>query len=381
MNPVVFKVGIISFFADLSSELLYPITPVFLTQVLHASMASVGLIEGIAELTASFLKGWAGHASDRLGKRRVFIWSGYLLSTLSKASIGLAQGWGGVLLARSLDRVGKGVRTAPRDALIAEAVPKSQLGWAFGIHRGMDTLGAVIGPLLALGLLEIWGEGRLRDFYFLALIPGTVAVALCFVLPDRAVSTSRAGRAPVRFGVEGLPRRYFLFLIGWGIFSFANSSDAFLLLSVQGNGNSLGRVVLMYCLFNLVYALSSPILGGLSDRFGRLRMMKLSLLFFALIYFGFGRAWNPWLLFSLYGLFMGMSEGVGKALVAEMVPEGRDLDLGASAQGWFGLVTGVASLGASLTAGLLWDQIGPSAPFIYGSCGALLAFIVFVMVR
>jgi MFS family permease len=380
MSPIVWKVGVISFFADLSSELLYPITPVFLTQVLHASMASVGLIEGIAELTASLLKGWAGQFSDRIGKRRLFIWGGYLLSTLSKASIGLAQGWGGVLVARSLDRVGKGVRTAPRDAMIAEAVPKKSLGLAFGIHRGMDTLGAVIGPLIALGLLELWGEGRLRDFYFLALIPGTIAVFLCFALPESTSLEPRTIKSK-RFSIEGLPRRYFLFLIGWGIFSFANSSDAFLLLSVQKNGSSLVRVVLMYCLFNVVYAVSSPFLGRLADRWGRMNLMKVSLLLFSIIYFGFAKAWNPWVLFASYGAFMGMSEGVGKALVAEMVPAGKERELGASAQGWFGLVTGVATLGASLTAGLLWDAFGPHAPFLYGSCGALLSLIVLTLLK
>jgi MFS family permease len=380
MSPIIWKVGVISFFADLSSELLYPITPVFLTQVLHASMASVGLIEGFAELTASLLKGWAGQLSDRMGKRRRFIWGGYLLSTLSKASIGFAQGWGGVLLARSLDRVGKGVRTAPRDALIAEAVPKKDLGLAFGIHRGMDTLGAVMGPLLALVFLEAWGEERLRDFYFLALIPGTIAVLLGFALPETPVN-ERSDAVRGRFSIEGLPRRYFLFLIGWGIFSFANSSDAFLLLSVQKNGNPLVRVVLMYCLFNLVYALSSPILGRLADRWGRMNLMKAALLLFAIIYWGFAQAWNPWVLFAGYGVFMGMSEGVGKALVAEMVPTGKERELGGSAQGWFGLVTGVATLGASLTAGLLWDAMGPSAPFVYGSCGALLSLIVFTLLK
>jgi MFS family permease len=344
-------------------------------------MASVGLIEGIADLTASLLKGWSGRASDRIRKRRVFVWSGYLLSTFSKASIGFAQGWFGVLLARSLDRVGKGIRTAPRDAMIADAVPKKELGFAFGVHRGMDTLGAVIGPLVALLLLEIWGEGRLRDFYFLALIPGGLAVLMCFALPEKHVVRETVPDRASGLGIEGLPRRYFIFLIAWGIFSFANSSDAFLLLSVQHNGNTLHRTVMMYCLFNLVYALSSPIFGRISDRVGKMNMMRASLLVFSSVYFGFSRAWNPWLLFPLYGVFMGMSEGVGKALVAEMVPAGKERMLGAGAQGWFGLVTGVASLGASLTAGLLWDQVGPGAPFIYGGVGAFLSFIVFMFLK
>ncbi|NDD92909.1 MFS transporter [bacterium] len=206
MNPVILKVGLISFFADLSSELLYPITPLFITGVLHASMTSLGAIEGCAELTASLLKGWAGKKSDQLGSRRTFVWGGYLISTLSKASIGIASTWVGVLVARSLDRVGKGVRTAPRDALIAESVPKEQLGFAFGVHRGMDTLGAVLGPLLALLLLGVYGEGNLRSFYFYALIPGVCAVILATRLPETLKKkASERAADQVSDGVEPFP--------------------------------------------------------------------------------------------------------------------------------------------------------------------------------
>ncbi len=383
MNPVILKVGLISFFADLSSELLYPITPIFLTTVLHASMTSVGLIEGVAELTASFLKVWAGRLSDRAGKRRPFVWGGYLVSTLSKASIGLATSWFGVLVARSMDRVGKGVRTAPRDALIAESVDKSELGLAFGIHRGMDTLGAVLGPLAALALLEFYGTGHLRMFYLLALFPGAFAVLLAMKLPEAANSRAPALSVPKseRAALAELPRSYFVFMLGWGIFSFVNSSDAFLLLRTQGNGNSLGHTVIMYCLFNLVYALSSPFLGKLSDRIGKLTTLKASLVVFALVYFGFGWGVSPWVLFPVYGLFMGMSEGVGKALVAELVPAGRARELGATAQGFFGMVSGLSALGASLMAGMLWDRVGPEAPFYYGGFGAILALFVFLFFR
>jgi MFS family permease len=385
MRKIIYRVGWISFFADLSSELLYPITPIFITTVLNASMTSLGVIEGVAELTASFLKGWAGQVSDRVGKRRTFVWAGYLISTLSKASIGLATSWVGVLIARSLDRVGKGVRTAPRDALIAESVPKEQLGFAFGIHRGMDTLGAVLGPLGALFLLERFGDGNLRMFYFLALIPGIFAVLLATRLPE---TVKRTREKPLddqeekpRGRLLELPRSYFVFMVGWALFSVANSSDAFLLLRTQGNGTSLRETILMYCLFNLVYALSSPMMGRLADRFGKFLTLKISLLVFASVYAGFGLGVSPWLLFPLYGLFMGMSEGVGKALVAERVPAGRAHDLGATAQGFFGMVSGISALGASLIAGLLWDQVGPEAPFLYGAGGAMLSFIVFLFFR
>jgi MFS family permease len=381
MNPVIIKVGLISFFADLSSELLYPITPIFLTQVLHASMTSLGLIEGCAELTASLLKGWAGRKSDEMGRRREFVWMGYLISTLSKASIGLASSWFGVLVARSLDRVGKGVRTAPRDALIAESVPREQLGLAFGIHRGMDTLGAVFGPLLALYLLKIWGEGSLRQFYFLSIIPGLFAVGLAFRLPETIKRVKGAAQKVRRASLSKLPRSYFLFMLGWGVFSITNSSDAFLLLRARSNGSTMTSTVLMYCLFNLVYALLSPIFGKLSDRIGKPLMLKFSLVAFAMVYFGFAYSISPWLLFPVYGIFMAMSEGIGKALIAEFVPAGKESELGATAQGFFGMVTGFSALGASLAAGLLWDHISPTAPFIYGGFGAILSLIVFLFLK
>ena len=381
MNPIILKVGLISFFADLSSELLYPITPLFLTGVLHASMTSLGAIEGCAELTASLLKVWAGKKSDQVGKRKKFVWGGYLISTLSKASIGLATSWVGVLVARSLDRVGKGIRTAPRDALIADAVPKEQLGFAFGVHRGMDTLGAVLGPLLAVVLLKIYGEGNLRSFYFYALIPGIFAVVLSTRLPEKLHQAGKRVKTEIRGKLSALPRSYFVFMLGWGIFSFVNSSDAFLILRTQNHGNGLVQTVLMYCTFNLVYAVSSPFLGKLADRYGKLLMLKVSLLVFAIVYFGFGVGINPWILFPVYGLFMGMSEGVGKALVADFVPDGKQGELGATAQGFFGMVTGISALGASLIAGLLWDQFGEAAPFFYGGIGAVLSLIVFLVLR
>jgi len=381
MNPIIIKVGLISFFADLSSELLYPITPLFITNVLHASMTSLGVIEGCAELTASVLKGWAGKKSDEWGRRKEFVWGGYLISTLSKASIGLAGSWLGVLFARSLDRVGKGVRTAPRDALIAESVPKEELGFAFGVHRGMDTFGAVIGPIFAVLLLQHYGESNLRNFYFMALIPGLLAVALATRLPE-VISKVKVKIAQSRKGkLNQLPKSYFSFMVGWGIFSFVNSSDAFLILKTQNHGKSLIQTVLMYCVFNLVYAVTSPFFGRFSDRYGKLFVLKISLVVFSGVYFGFGLGLNPWLLFPVYGIFMGMSEGVGKALVADFVPEGRSHDLGATAQGFFGMVTGLSALGASLIAGLLWDQIGDTAPFFYGGFGSLLSLVVFLFFR
>ncbi len=341
-------------------------------------MTSLGVIEGLAELTASLLKVKIGIKSDQIGKRRPFVWVGYLISTLSKASIGLASSWLGVLISRVLDRVGKGIRTAPRDALIAESVPQEQLGLAFGIHRGMDTLGAVLGPILALVLLSHWGSEHLRDFYFLAVIPGMIAVFLAMTLPE-SIQIVLKNQGMKRGSFKELPKSFFGFMISWCLFSLANSSDAFLILKTKSMGYSLSETILMYCLYNLVYAISSPLLGGLSDRIGKKRILQISLLVFSVVYFGFGFQFNPWVLFCFYGLFMGMSEGIGKALVAEFVPKEKMSELGATAQGFFGMATGISALIASLAAGLLWDQVGSSAPFFLGGIGAILALIVFLI--
>jgi MFS family permease len=244
----------------------------------------------------------------------------------------------------------------------------------------MDTLGAVLGPLLAILLLRTYGTEKIRMFYFIALIPGIFAVFLAFNLPEITRKLKSGVEVP-KGRLRDLPRSYFIFIFGWALFSFTNSSDAFLLLRAQGNGNSLVQTVMMYCLFNLVYAVSSPILGKTADRIGKFLTLKISLLVFALVYFGFALGLDAWILFPIYGLYMGMSEGIGKALIAEWVPVGKEHELGATAQGFFGMVTGFSALFASLFAGSLWDHFGPGAPFYYGGLGAVFGLIVFLMIK
>lgn len=372
MTPTFRKLCWISLLSDVSSEMLYPVLPLFLTATLGAGMASVGLIEGAAELTASLLKARMGIWSDRLRRRRPFIAFGYGLSTFAKGAIGLATGWGWVLAARVLDRVGKGVRTAPRDALIAESVPREKLGYAFGIHRLMDTTGAVIGPLIAVALMSV-GFDDLRKFFILAILPGAVAVALTFAL--RESGGDRPHPRPSSLGsFSGLPGGYRRYLAAWGLFSLANSSDVFILLRMKSAGIGTISMILVYCGYNAVYAALSGVFGGLSDRIGERRVLQYSLAIFAAAYAVFALAASLAGFIAgylIYGVYMAMSEGVSKAYVGRLA----GADEQGSAQGYFGLVTGVCLFGASTIAGILWERAGPAAPFVYGVGGALLGLL------
>lgn len=380
LNPTVIKLGLVSLFADISSEMLYPITPIFLTTVLGASMASVGLVEGCAEATASLLKTPLGAWSDRLGRRRPFLCAGYFLTAVSKPIIGIAAAWPEVLLARSLDRAGKGLRGGPRDAMIADAVAPHLRGAAFGWHRAMDTIGAAIGPLIAVLYLHYYSD-QLRGIFLWALIPGLIAFALTFSVRDRVKPTARTQNNLKLFNswcAMSVPfRRY---LLTWGLFSLANSSDVFLLLKAKGAGLSLTNTIFIYCFYNLIYALASPSLGGLSDRIGRKPLLLAGLLTFAAVYGGFALASSWWqfsFLFGIYGLYMAATDGVGKAFAIDLVePSQRALGVG-----MLGTVTGLATLVASASAGLLWDHWGASTAFIFAAIGACVAALSLVLIR
>ena len=337
-------------------------------------MASVGFIEGVAEATASFLKTFSGAWSDKSEKRKPFVCWGYFFAAVAKPLIALATHWGWVLGARSLDRFGKGLRSAPRDALLSESVDASQRGAAFGWHRFMDTLGAVIGPLLALLFLK-WEPTGLRTVFFWAFIPGLVAVFISLAIPETKPSPhlERTKRGKGLWKEMPLPFRRYLFT--WLIFSLSNSSDVFLLLRAKEKGASLTSVILLYCLYNWTYAFLSPFLGQLSDKIGRKKCLVFGLLVFALVYLGFSFASELWqfgLLFAVYGFYMAATDGVGKAFAVDLV----DPKHKATALGFLGTVTGVAALVASSVAGLLWDQFGPAAPFLFGASGSLLALVL-----
>lgn len=370
--------GVVSFFADIAGEMVYPFVPLFLTSVLGAPVAVVGLIEGVAESAASLLRVASGWWSDRVGRRIPLIVGGYGLAAVAKVLLAVAVGWPMVLAARFIDRVGKGIRGSPRDALIADATPAADRGRAFGLHRSLDTAGAVIGPLLALLLAALVG-GRLRLVFAIAAVPGFLSLLPLSAVkePARPVPADRAGAPP--FSFRGLDRRLRLFLAASLVFALGNSSDVFLILRARGLGLSTTAVVLAYALYNLVYLGASLPAGIVSDRVGRRNVVAVGLLIFALVYGGFALVDRPafvWPLFAVYGLYIALTDGVGKALTVDLAPAGAR----ATALGTYGLVTGLAALIASVAAGQLWDRVGTWAPFLLGAGAALAAAVMMLAV-
>ncbi len=373
VSSTVLALGVVSLLMDISSEMLVPIMPLFLTVVLGAPATVVGVIEGLAESTASLLKAVSGRLSDR-GARRPWLLAGYGLGALSRPLMAGAMSWPVLLGARLLDRTGKGFRGAPRDAMIASSTPKALLGRAFGVHRSMDTLGAAIGPLIAFALLPVLD---FRGVIWVSLIPAVlcVLVIVFFVRESRVEVAEREALEHVPFPKDP---RLIVFLIAVSLFALGNSSDAFLLLRAADLGVPTALVPLVYVVFNLIYALSGIPAGLIADRFGKRRVARAGLLLFALIYAGFGAAnqtWHVWALFGLYGVFMAFTEGVWKAYLGELAPPNAR----GTVYGVFNAILGMAALPASLIAGLVWDRVSHAAPFYLGALLATVALIVLVV--
>jgi MFS family permease len=366
--------GWVSFFTDVASEMVYPVVPLFLVSALGAPATVLGAMEGAAEAVVCLMKGASGWHSDRMGRRTPFVRAGYGLGALSKPLLALALSWPVVFAARIIDRSGKGLRTTARDAMIADAAPPATAGRAYGFHRAMDTAGAIVGVSLSLGLLALL-PGAYRTIFLLAALPSLVAVWLTFRLKDKGPEKSATTpRRPLRESLRGLPRSYWRALALLSLFALANSTDALLLLRTRDLGFSDTHVIGAYVLFNIVYAATAYPAGIVSDRVGRWRIMLGGWTVYALTYFGFalsGPAWI-WVLFPIYGLYMGLTEGVGKAIIASNLPMERR----GTAMGFFLMLTGLLSLLGNLAAGLAWDLIGPRAPFLMGGALALLAVAV-----
>ena len=376
------RLGWVSFFMDVASEMVYPVVPLFLTAVLGAPVAVLGAIEGIAEVIVSIMKGVSGWHCDKLGRRVPYIRWGYGLGAISKPFMAMAFSWPMILLARAVDRTGKGLRTTARDALIADAVDASRGGQAFGFHRMMDTAGAMIGVLLATMLLFLL-PGHYRTIFLIATVPGLAAVWLTFRLRE-AAKTPTGAPSPSRVPLggkpwSGLPQAFWLTLAPLLVFAFANSSDTFLILRAKDLGLTDTQSIMAYLLFNLVYALSAYPLGILSDRMGRWKMVLTGWTLYGFVYLGVANAGmgDVWWLFALYGLFMGLTEGVGRALIRDRIPEDRK----GTSMGIFHMGVGLMMLAGSVTAGLCWDLIGSRAPFVLGGSAAFLAVIVALAVR
>ncbi|GAC1410132.1 MAG: MFS transporter [Actinomycetota bacterium] len=356
----------VSFFQDAASEMLYPVLPLFLTGVLGAPVAVVGVIEGIAEGTASAMRLVSGKLADRF-PRKPLIGGGYGLSSVSKIVIGFAMGWPLVLVSRFFDRVGKGMRGPPRDALMAAETPPELRGRAFGLHRAADTAGAVAGPLIGLGLYEMLNH-KIRPLFFLAFIPAAASVALIlFVREHRADPKDRTAI------VKGpLPQRFHRVLIILTIFGLVNFSDALLILRAKSLGLSFAHVILVYALYNLAYALLSFPAGVLSDRIPRRLVFAGGLVFFAIGYIGLGLAHSSgwvWVLLPIYGGYTALTDGVGKAWVADLLPKSR---LGTGI-GIFAAAQGGAAVVAGVWAGFAWHRSGATPLIISGVVAAAVA--------
>lgn len=382
----VWAASITSFLADVSSEMVLNLLPLFLTNILGVRTSVIGLIEGVAEATASLLKLVSGWLSDRWGSRKWPAVAGYALSALSKPLFYGAQTWTRVAVARWGDRAGKGIRTAPRDALVADATPFAQRGLAFGFHRASDTAGAMVGLVIALGVVWLLQQGSVllqestfRSLVLLSIVPAVLAV-LVLIVGTREVPM-RGQQPPVRLGWRALGRPFMVFLLIVGLFDLGNSSDAFLILRAQERGLSVTAILAMLITFNLIYTLVSTPAGALSDRVGRRRLLVAGWLVYAAIYLGFGLAQTGlqiWALYAVYGLYYGLSYGTAKAMVADLVvPAVRG-----TAFGTYHAVLGLLDIPASLIAGLLWEGIGPwpgfgpAAPFVFGGLLALLAALL-----
>ncbi|MCL4458786.1 MAG: MFS transporter [Chloroflexi bacterium] len=381
LNKNVFVLGWVSLLTDISSEMTLTILPLFLANVLGVRVSIIGLIEGIADSTATMLNLVSGWLSDRIGKRKTLTAWGYGLSAVSKPFLYLASNWGIVLVVRFTDRVGKGIRTSPRDALIAASSPVAERGKSFGFHRALDTAGAVVG--LALATLIVWFSQRglltlerstFQTLVLVGIIPGLLAVLLLLLFVTEVRTAVRPAAAP-SLRLHGFDRQFKFFLAIMVIFTLGNSSDAFLLLRAQTVGLSVLQIFTMLVMFNVIYTLVSFPAGILSDRLGRKRLIVLGWTAYALIYFGFAvaaAAWHIWLLYVLYGLYYGTTQGAAKAFVADVVvPAQRG-----TAYGLYHAAVGVAALPASIIAGLLWQMINPQATFLFGAGLALLAMLL-----
>ncbi len=372
----VFILGVVSLFNDISSEMIYPIVPIFLTSVLGVPVSVVGLIEGIAEGTASLMKFLAGYLSDKVQKRKIFVVFGYSFSSVAKLLIALAQSWGFVLFARFIDRFGKGVRTSARDALLLQSTNQQNRGFLFGFHRALDSAGAVIGPLLALVLLSVLSS-NMRLIFLIAFIPGAIGVLLLvFFVKERKEEFSK--KLDFHFNWKTIDQRFLFFLLVSVIFSLGNSSDAFLILRAKALGGTTIFAVLVYVLYNLSQTIFATPAGKLADKFGAKNIYSVGLVVFSLVYLLFGLVQNPsffWLLFPLYGIYIAATDGVSKAYVSEFMKQEQSGT-------YFGLYqTGIAiaSFLASFIGGLLWTAVSPSATFFYGSIAAALAFFILLL--
>jgi MFS family permease len=384
----VFAIGLVSLLNDASSEIIYPLLPIFLAGSLGASARAIGTIEGLAESISSLLKLFAGYLSDRLAKRKLLVVAGYSVASLARPLLAFAQTWTQVLAIRLTDRIGKGIRTAPRDAMIADTVRFEQRGLAFGFHRAMDHAGAVVGPIIGYLLVIIFvanakspTTGEFSKIFLAASVPALLAVLVAIFFMRESPVREQRGAEIAKLSLRGFDSNFKRFLLVLALFTLSNSSDSFLILRAMDSGVSVALVPLLWAAHHGMKVMSSLFGGDLSDRLGRKRLIVSGWILYAAVYAGFGFATHQaslWVLFLVYGIYFGLAEGAEKALVADLVrPEQRG-----TAYGLYNLAFGVTVFPASLLMGMIWDWKGPTVAFLVSAVmGATAAMLLLILVR
>lgn len=358
--------GLVSFFADISSEMVYPLIPLYLTSVFGAAPVLVGIIEGIAESIASLLKVFSGYISDKYNRKKPIAFVGYASGLLYKFALIFAGSWVGILGARVIDRFGKGIRTAPRDVMVSESSDKSQMGKSFGIHKALDMAGSAIGILLSYILLKNMGESGYKTIFAISVIPVLLALAMFFFIQEKKGPRTVKQREFFWKNIKNLNGNLKLYLLVAFLFTLGNSSNTFLLLKATDIGFSNTDVILLYFIYNFTCAVFAVPFGKRSDKVGRKKVLVLGYITFSFVYLGFAFATQKWMLiaaFVLYGFYTAMVAGVERAFIAEIAPA----ELKGTMLGLHSTLVGIALLPASVIAGALWDAFGSFAPFLFGA--------------
>ncbi len=379
LHPAVIFLGVTSLFNDFSSEIIYPLLPLFLTGTLGASFAFVGLIEGIAETTSSLLKLFSGYLSDKTGKKKVLTFSGYFVSNIARPLIGLAPSPVVVLLLRFADRIGKGVRTSPRDAILASVTDEGSRGKAFGFHRSMDNLGALLGAFAGFLLMSVAGLD-IRTIFLLVFIPGIFALISLILGVKSTPADIKTESKKVSLSLKPFKKDFRKYLFTVGLFTLGNSSDAFLLLKAKECGIADKFVPLLWMLLSLVRTLFSVPAGIVSDRISRKKVIITGWIIYAAVYIGFAystKMWHIWTLFCIYGFYYALTEGVEKAFVADLVSE----EVRGTAYGMYNFIVGILALPSSVICGLLWERFGSLYALGFGALLAVVSSFLLMSVR